>query len=119
MCAMLSVEPVRRLSMQTTSQPRARRNSHRWEPMKPAPPVTRTRIGPSSSAGQDGLAPDGVVLEAEPPHALGLIEVAGVEDQRAAQESPQTVQVQVLELVPLGEQGDPVRARGRLVGRLA
>src|SRR3990172_3480060 len=42
-CAMLSVLPVRRLSMATTARPSESRRSHRCEPRKPAPPVTRTR----------------------------------------------------------------------------
>jgi hypothetical protein len=34
---------VKKLSTQRTSSPRANSCSHRWEPMNPAPPVTRTR----------------------------------------------------------------------------
>src|SRR5215813_4432533 len=34
---------VKKLSTQRTSSPRASSRSHRWEPMNPAPPVTRTR----------------------------------------------------------------------------
>src|SRR6266498_3223625 len=49
--AMLSSVPVTRLSMQTTSQPRASRKSQRWEPMNPAPPVTRTRTNTLSEGG--------------------------------------------------------------------
>src|SRR5438552_1156368 len=40
---MLSMEPVERSSMQKTSSPRATYASERCEPMKPAPPVMRTR----------------------------------------------------------------------------
>src|SRR5215472_5988518 len=40
---MLSLVPVKKLSTQRTSQPCSSRRSHRCEPMKPAPPVTRTR----------------------------------------------------------------------------
>ena len=40
--ATLSGDPVRRLSMQTTSHFLAMKKSHRWEPMKPAPPVMIT-----------------------------------------------------------------------------
>src|SRR5579884_3212947 len=39
---MLSMRPVWRLSRQITLCPRCTRRSHRCEPMKPAPPVTRT-----------------------------------------------------------------------------
>src|SRR5437899_4572048 len=45
MCAMLSVLPVSRLSTQRISKPRRRKESQRWEPMNPAPPVIRTRRG--------------------------------------------------------------------------
>src|SRR5262249_35965124 len=34
---------VKKLSTQRTSSPRPNSRSHRWEPMNPAPPVTRTR----------------------------------------------------------------------------
>ena len=37
--------PVKKLSTQSTSCPPASRRSHRWEPRKPAPPVTSTRVG--------------------------------------------------------------------------
>ena len=36
--------PVKRLSAQITSWPRSSRRSIKWEPMKPAPPVTRMRL---------------------------------------------------------------------------
>src|SRR5438445_13341957 len=97
---MLSREPVSRLSMQTTSQPLPSRKSQRWEPMKPAPPVTRTRNG-AASARPDGLASDGAVLEAEPAHALPPVAVAPVGDDGAAQEAAAAREVEVLERVPL------------------
>src|SRR5580704_387083 len=42
--AILSTEPVTKLSMAMTLWPRARRRSHKWEPRKPAPPVM-TEVG--------------------------------------------------------------------------
>src|ERR1700675_2186194 len=117
MWAMLSSEPVRRLSMQTTSQPFSRRKSQRWDQMKPAPPVTRTRTR-APSGRQDGLPSDRVVLEAEAPHPLRLPEVAPVEDHGALEQAAQPLEVEVLELVPLRHQHDRVRALGRLVGRV-
>src|SRR5262245_42401879 len=42
--AMLSTEPVTKLSMAMTLWPRASSRSTRWEPRKPAPPVT-TEVG--------------------------------------------------------------------------
>src|SRR2546425_7583237 len=97
-CSMFSTEPVMRLSMQTTSAPRPRRNSHRCEPMKPAPPVTRTRI---ESGRKDGPAADRVGLEAEPTHALGLPHVAAVEDDRPTHQGTHPFQVEGLDIVPL------------------
>ena len=72
--------------MHTTSQPLARRRSQRWEPMKPAPPVTSTRTR-RASGGDDRLPADRVVLEAEPPHPLGLPDVAPVEDDPPAEDA--------------------------------
>src|SRR5713226_5771132 len=118
MWAMFSGEPVRRLSTQTTSQPCARRKSQRWEPRKPAPPVTRifTR---ALSGRQDGLPSDRVVLEAEAPHAVGLPEVAPVEDHGVLEQAPQALEVEVLEFVPLRDQHHRVRAVRRFVRRIA
>src|SRR5881296_1374765 len=42
---MLSGVPVRRLSTHNTSNPSRMKWSQRWLPMKPAPPVMRTRSG--------------------------------------------------------------------------
>ena len=87
--------------------------------MNPAPPVTSTRIGRGSSAGQDGLAPDGVVLEAETPHALRLVEVAGVEDQRRRSRPRSRSRFRYLNSFHSVSERHPVGSRGRLVGRLA
>src|SRR5713101_3522744 len=87
--------PPTRLSMQTTSQSLPRKNSHRCEPMNPAPPVTSTRI--AALRRPDGLAADRVVLEAEPPHAFGLPEVPAIEDDRAPHSRPQSLEVEELE----------------------
>src|SRR5438105_14719541 len=60
---MLSMEPVERSSMQKTSSPRATYASERCEPMKPAPPVMRTRktfFSPSFKRGAADSAPRGV-----------------------------------------------------------
>src|SRR2546422_4928718 len=102
-CSTLSVVPVERLSRQTTSQPRARRDSERWDPMKPAPPVTRMRMDPRRcrSGREDRLAPDRVVLEPQSAHALRLVDVSPVEDERPSHDLTQPLEVQELELVPL------------------
>src|SRR5918998_1124379 len=41
---MFRLRPVKKLSRQITKCPSARSRSQRWEPMKPAPPVTRIRM---------------------------------------------------------------------------
>src|ERR1700721_3050489 len=41
MCSTLASDPVSRLSTQITRCPRASSSSHRCEPRKPAPPVTK------------------------------------------------------------------------------
>src|SRR3954451_590588 len=58
MWAMFASEPVSRLSAQMTRWPRRRSSSHRCEPRKPAPPVTR-QVG----MGVEGssLRPEGAV----------------------------------------------------------
>ena len=43
-CAMLARSPVSRLSMPTTEWPRSSSASLRWDPMKPAAPVTTIRM---------------------------------------------------------------------------
>src|SRR5574341_1214297 len=101
MWAMLSSEPVRRLSMQTT-----------------APPVTRTRT-PAPSGRQDGLPSDRVVLEPEAAHPLRLPEVTPVEDHGTLEQAAQALEVEVLELVPFRHQQQLVRALGRLIRRVA
>src|SRR5438128_1615072 len=84
-CSMFSGRPVTKLSMHTTSEPLARRKRARWEPMNPAPPVIRIRMTRRPrSGGEDRPTADGVVLEAEAPHALRLPEVAPVEDDGTA-----------------------------------
>src|SRR5262245_33931177 len=54
-CAMLSIDPVDRLSRIRTSWPCASRASERWEPMKPAPPVTRARTDAVLSSRIEGV----------------------------------------------------------------
>src|SRR4029077_3033021 len=49
----------------------------------------------------DGRTTDGVVLEAEGPHALGLPEVPTIEHDGPAHHAAQPFEVQELELVPL------------------
>src|SRR6266487_3181770 len=57
MCSMFCSEPVSRLSTQITRCPCPSRCSQRWEPRKPAPPVTTQVL----------IAPDAIGLRAEGP----------------------------------------------------
>src|SRR3989442_12182227 len=77
----LSRDPVTKSSMQTTSQSLPRKNSHRCEPMNPAPPVTSTRIAALRSP--DGLAADRDGVKADPPHAFALPQVPPTDADRA------------------------------------
>src|SRR4051794_41812486 len=54
---MLSILPVNRLSRQITVWPRCKSASQRWDPMKPAPPATRTvgERGDGVVRGRTGL----------------------------------------------------------------
>ena len=52
-----SAKPVERSSSATTSAPSAARRSTRWLPRKPAPPVTRTRMGREPTSGGGAAAP--------------------------------------------------------------
>src|SRR2546425_3032189 len=100
-----------KLWRQTTSRSCARRNRARCEPMKPAPPVIRTRIGADPPSGGRGRpAADRVVREAETAHALRLPEIAAVEDDRLAHHRAQALEVEEFELVPLGDERDSVVA---------
>src|SRR3990172_532288 len=109
----LSALPVSRESKQTTSHPLARSRSDRWEPRKPAPPVTTAR----GTSGGDALrAPPGpVVDEALRPHLGGLEQVPPVDDDRAGEELSRASKVQQAELLPVGAHDHAVRAFHRVV----
>src|SRR5689334_3296799 len=116
-CAMLSGEPVRRLSMQMTSSPSARKRSQRCDPMKPAPPVMRMRaidVVPVSARGRGGAA-DRQVGEAVLAHDLGLVEVPAVEDDGPPEEPLHAREVGTAELVPLRDDEQGVGVLERLV----
>ena len=56
MCSMFASEPVSKLSTQMTRLPRASSSSQRWDPRKPAPPVTRQVAIPASDHTRAFLA---------------------------------------------------------------
>src|SRR5438270_7458544 len=65
MWARLARRPVLRASRTRTRRPGAVRASTRWEPMKPAPPVTRQRsgMGPSRTGSGEQRLDVGVGVE--------------------------------------------------------
>src|ERR671914_23171 len=82
MCRTLSSDPVSRLSTQMTRWPRATRKSHRWEPRKPAPPVTR----------EVGMGAETI---AAPPGREGSASTRCVRALDLSEEAPEWAQVQV------------------------
>src|SRR5215217_4324176 len=93
--------PVARLSMATTSSPRSSRESQRWEPRNPAPPVTTTRrpLLPATRL----LATEADVAEAATADRGRLEQVPGVDDDRRAHEAGHGGELEPAELVPLGQ----------------
>src|SRR5438309_12079236 len=81
-CSMLAREPVSKLSTQITRWPRLRSSSHKWEPRKPAPPVTRDvvitrnlafRSGSNALAARRGFGhPPGARCRNGPAYPLTL-----------------------------------------------
>src|SRR5207248_11068329 len=59
---------------------------------------------------------DRAVLEAGRGHGLRVVEVAAVDEDRAAHRPAQARQVELLELVPLGDQDEGVGVPGGRVG---
>src|SRR4028118_851404 len=102
--------PVRRLSMQTTRYPSEISRSHRWLPIKPAPPVTRARGASLATAeapvGQAGLA--------------GVSRVEGIaavyEQLRLLHEGGRAPEVEVPNLLPLRDDDRRVGVFEGLVG---
>src|SRR5829696_6697422 len=108
---MFSSRPVARLSMATTSSPRSRSESQRWEPRNPAPPVTTTRRPLMRS-----LAAEADVGEPAAADGGGLEQVPGVDDDGRAHEPGDGGELQPAELVPLGEHHQDVGPLARGVG---
>src|SRR5690349_4041280 len=114
-CSMLCTVPVTRLSSTTTWSPRASSASHRCDPMKPAPPVTTTRrISAPSVPADSGVG------EAAPAQRFTVEQVASVDYRALTHRLADLVEVEPLELVPLGqhdEGGRPVARRIRIAGQ--
>src|SRR2546423_5014780 len=93
-CARFSAAPVTKLSSPTTWWPRSSRRSQRWDPMNPAAPETTARTL---------LTADPPIDEAQPPHRVRVVDVAAVHHHRAPHRPLQPAQVELPELVPLGD----------------
>src|SRR5829696_197075 len=111
---MFSSRPETRLSMATTSSPRSRSESQRWEPRNPAPPVTTTRLPLAPAIPL--LAAQADVREPAAADGGGLEQVPGVDDDRRAHEPCDGGELQPPELVPLGEHYQNVGPLARVVG---
>src|SRR5436305_10519094 len=76
MCSMFRSDPVSRLSTQITRWPRCSSSSHRWEPRKPAPPVTRLvgirRECTDSARGMLDAPAQNVLVAAADGHLRGV-----------------------------------------------
>src|SRR5215213_7846115 len=70
MCSMLFSEPVSRLSTQMTRCPRSSSASHKCDPRKPAPPVTR-EVGMAGNLSLPSAAKD--QPRGRRPRGAGLI----------------------------------------------
>src|SRR5512146_2201347 len=85
-CSMFASELVTRLSTQMTRWPRSTRYSQRWEPRKPAPPVT-TEVGidlsywPQLRVEESEAADEEAVAEEQRPDAPVLVAQAVVADE--------------------------------------
>src|SRR3954467_1840388 len=101
--ARFSRRPVEMSSTTVTSSPRSSRASTRFEPMKPAPPVTRVRIEARHSSHAGRAPPEPVV----PSLAVGglLVTFEGID------RSGKTTQARLL-ADALGERALAVRERG-------
>src|SRR5688500_18889454 len=80
--------------MQSTSCPWPRKLSHRCEPMKPAPPVTRYLAMVSSYR---------VVGKAKLLQVGGIVNVAPVENHRLAQQALDAREIRPAKFIPFGE----------------
>src|SRR6476646_7424470 len=82
--------PVSRLSAATTEKPSPNNRSHRWDPTKPAPPVTRARLLfiflvvamqalSRGRAFRQGRSPThAVVAQSVRRHGFRIVEIASV-----------------------------------------
>src|SRR6266567_6931192 len=98
-----SREPVMKLSRLRTPKPRTSSASHRCEPMNPAPPDTTAR-------GLELVAADAPVSETKAAHDHRVVDVAAVDNHRPPHRGLHASEVEVAELVPLGDHDHGVGA---------
>src|SRR5215470_297202 len=86
-------EPVERLSRTRTSAPPSRSRSTRWEPMNPAPPVTRIVLMETFSEADDGRpgAPEALHRIACVDHQRGAVRDLRVVEARVAGQNQHAV----------------------------
>src|SRR5512145_428422 len=92
--------------MQSTSWPRLRKLSHRWEPIKPAPPVTRYLAIAASY---------GVVGKTQFAHIVRVVNVSAVEYHRLGQQVFHSFEVGAAKFVPLGQDEQRRGAMQRII----
>src|ERR1039458_3415330 len=117
MCSMCASEPVSKLSAQITRCPRASSSSHRCEPRKPAPPVTRhvdMAEGASPPPQQTVLI---IWRMASTEEHLTVAPIVGAEDPRRFTDSGIEIaelysQADLPETLELGEPGKFPYTRG-------
>src|SRR5258707_5172483 len=103
--AMFDGSPVRRLSMQMTVCPSARRRSHRCQPRNPAPPVTTlTR----SEAGMIRSPADAEVVECLLGEDRRIVDIPSVENDVPAHDRFHPIEVGPAEDIPFREDQEPV-----------
>src|SRR5689334_4132315 len=95
-----------KLSSASTRMPASRSASQRCEPMNPAPPEMTARGLVAANAAVD---------EAQALDDGRVVDVAAVDDDRGAHQSLDAGQVELPELVPLGDQHERVGAGRDLV----
>src|SRR5207302_2352334 len=91
--------PGTRLSTQRTCQPSASSRSQRWEPRKPAPPVTTARRVTWPLAAADPAIDEAVLA-----HHDRIVDVPPVHDHRAPHHALEAVQAKPAEFVPFGDE---------------
>src|SRR5258708_22973893 len=92
--------PVDRSSIMRTRAPRSIRASAIWDPMKPAPPVTKA----IPDSGITGLSSYPDIFKAHFAHVCRLVDITQVSNPRNIHQSPNALHIQSAKLVPLSHE---------------